>query len=190
MRLQLKITLKLLVAFLIVSGGTYFIFQRYIAPRKQEAASFKIVRTQLSTNTQIANYAASQGIQPPFLLHFFATWCKPCNAEHPWLLYMNKQYNIPIIAVLFRDSPAAFASWSKSHEPYFQHLIMSPEPALVQRLGIRGIPSSFVFMPNKQVARLDFNIQSKKIVDAIANQLLQEDKVAEESTQQEQIAQK
>lgn len=158
-----------------ISGGGYLVYKQY-TKQQGSAYPFTVVTSRLKTNEQVALYAESQGIKPPFILHFFATWCKPCNAEHPWLLKLHNEHNIPIIAVLFHDSPMEFARWSKQHEPYFDQLIMSPEPELIQTLQVNGIPSSFVFLPSKQVARVGFNIDGSEVVEAMAKQLKQMEK--------------
>lgn len=37
------------------------------------------------------------------ILNVFASWCPPCEVEHPLLLELSKQYDIPIYGIAFKD---------------------------------------------------------------------------------------
>jgi len=51
----------------------------------------------------VRSLAEAAGAQP-VLVNFFASWCPPCEVEHPVLMEMAAQ-GIPIVGVAYKDAP-------------------------------------------------------------------------------------
>mgnify|MGYP005739604321 FL=1 len=49
-----------------------------------------------------------------YIVNFFASWCKPCLAEHPLLMEMKKK-GVKIIGINFRDDEENFKEWINEH---------------------------------------------------------------------------
>lgn len=79
----------------------------------------------------------------PVILHFWASWCRPCRAELPELAVWRAQHpKVPFIAISLDQNISDARSYLNQ-----QHL---PFPALVgnmndaMQLGVRGLPTTIV----------------------------------------------
>ena len=78
------------------------------------------------------------------LINFWASWCAPCRKEHPFLLKLNKEKNIVMLGVNFKDN--------KDHANFFLKQFGNPYDSLtVDKLGknsinfgVYGIPESIL----------------------------------------------
>jgi len=80
----------------------------------------------------------------PFILHLWASWCPPCQAELPEFSHWVSQHpDITIIPVSLDrsiDEAAAFISAQKLNIP-----ALLTDPGQAQKLGVRGLPTTLVF---------------------------------------------
>ncbi len=83
------------------------------------------------------------------IVSFWATWCLPCQKEHPALQKLKdelKDYNIQIIAIS-TDSPRSLAKVKKyvrSHKKYKFVFLLDPDREFAQQLLVTEIPHTFV----------------------------------------------
>ncbi len=84
-----------------------------------------------------------QTIQGPTLVNFFASWCTPCQVEHPALMALKAQ-GVRIVGVAYRDKPAdAQALLERSGDPFVETLADRDGSAGVE-FGISGVPETFL----------------------------------------------
>ena len=57
-----------------------------------------------------------------YIVNFFASWCKPCLAEHPLLMKLQSK-GMQIIGINFRDDEDNFTQWINEHGNPFFHII-------------------------------------------------------------------
>lgn len=79
--------------------------------------------------------------QGPALLHFWATWCKPCREELPSLLAFSRREGLPLVAVNVGEAPEAVHRYFDGEVP--------PEVALGEKgvtgaLGFSLLPQTFL----------------------------------------------
>ena len=81
-----------------------------------------------------------------YIVNFFASWCKPCLAEHPLLMEMKKK-GVKIIGINFRDDEENFKEWINEHGNPFEY-ILRDDGTIAYEMGLIGVPETF-FVVNK-----------------------------------------
>ena len=80
----------------------------------------------------------------PVLVNFFASWCRPCKQEHPHLMKLSEQIDVPFYGIAFTDTAqAASAFLAEDGNPYDQ-VALDNNAKLAVEFGISGIPATFV----------------------------------------------
>ena len=85
-----------------------------------------------------------------YIVNFFASWCKPCLAEHPLLMEMKKK-GITIIGINFRDDEDNFKEWINEHGNPFEY-ILRDDGTIAYEMGLIGVPETF-FIVNKKIQK-------------------------------------
>jgi len=88
------------------------------------------------------------------VLNFFATWCIPCQREHPELLKFAQQHktrdDARVLQVIFDDTRAAARGFAADH-PVPWPVIADPDGQVALDFGVRGPPESFIIAPDGTV---------------------------------------
>ena len=78
------------------------------------------------------------------LVNFFATWCKPCREEHPFIKRLAKENNIKIIGINYKDNPEDAIKWlNELGNPYYD-VILDLNGRIGIDWGVYGIPETFI----------------------------------------------
>ena len=85
-----------------------------------------------------------------YIVNFFASWCKPCLAEHPLLMEM-KNKGVKIIGINFRDDEENFKEWINEHGNPFEY-ILRDDGTIAYEMGLIGVPETF-FIFNKKIQK-------------------------------------
>ncbi|PAE22034.1 thiol-disulfide oxidoreductase ResA [Robertmurraya siralis] len=105
------------------------------------------------------------------LLNFWATWCKPCEREMP---YMDKQYqenkeeDVQILAVNIGESDVVVNEFIKKHDLTFP--ILNDKKQEVQTVyGIGNLPITFLIAPDGNVVNVHEGeiINEQVVIDMI-----------------------
>jgi cytochrome c biogenesis protein CcmG, thiol:disulfide interchange protein DsbE len=78
------------------------------------------------------------------LVNFFASWCTPCRAEHPYLKQLANEYNLPIIGIAWRDSAANITQMLKENGNPYRYAGIDMLDASAYGYGVEGLPESFL----------------------------------------------
>ena len=76
-----------------------------------------------------------------YVINFFASWCKPCLAEHPLLMELQSK-GIKIIGINFRDDKDNFISWIEKHGNPFEYIILD-DGNIFYEMGLIGVPETY-----------------------------------------------
>jgi len=85
------------------------------------------------------------------VVNFFASWCVPCQHEHPQLLAFNQRHqsagDASILGVVFEDDPASVRKFVADRGVDWP-MVMDPSGKIALDFGVRGPPESFLIDPN------------------------------------------
>lgn len=94
----------------------------------------------LTTGRPVALAEAAKG---PVLVNLFASWCAPCEIEHPELMRL-KAAGVPIVGVAYKDAPENSTAFiTKLGDPFRGKLIDRDGRAGLE-FGVTGVPETFL----------------------------------------------
>ncbi len=100
------------------------------------------------------------------LVNFFATWCKPCRDEHPYLKKLSDEKRLKIIGINYKDDSKRAVKWlEKLGNPYSSVLVDS-NARLGIDWGVYGLPETFIVNSNGVIKYRLVGPISKKNYDA------------------------
>lgn len=77
------------------------------------------------------------------MVNFFASWCVPCRAEHPFLTELAEETGVPLYGINHRDKPEDAAAWLEElGNPYSRIGADSGRGAV--EWGVSGVPETFI----------------------------------------------
>lgn len=83
----------------------------------------------------------------PVLVNTFASWCAPCEIEHPVLVDLKKQ-GVRIVGVAYRDAPDNTKAFlGRLGDPYAEKLV-DREGRNGIELGVTGVPETYLVGPD------------------------------------------
>ena len=95
---------------------------------------------ELTSGTPTAIRATSQG---PILVNFFASWCAPCEVEHPQLMALKAQ-GVTVVGIAYKDAPANTQAFlTRLGDPFALHLVDRDGRAGLE-FGVTGVPETYL----------------------------------------------
>jgi cytochrome c biogenesis protein CcmG, thiol:disulfide interchange protein DsbE len=113
------------------------------------------------------------------IVNFFATWCKPCRDEHPYIKKLSIIQNIKTVGINYKDNNNKTKQWlSKSGNPY-SIIAIDKKGTIAIDWGVYGIPETFIIDSNGIIKYRHVGPINKKIYKKIVlmlNELQNESK--------------
>ncbi|MBS0331814.1 MAG: DsbE family thiol:disulfide interchange protein [Proteobacteria bacterium] len=79
----------------------------------------------------------------PVLVNFFASWCGPCQIEHPVLMDLHARH-VRIIGVAYKDDPQNTKAFlARLGDPFAETLVDRDGRAGIE-FGVSGVPETYV----------------------------------------------
>ncbi len=84
--------------------------------------------------------AAADG---PIVINFFASWCAPCEIEHPVLIGLKKR-GVRLVGVAYKDSaPKSQAFLDRLGDP-FREVLTDRDGRAGIEFGVTGVPETYL----------------------------------------------
>lgn len=84
------------------------------------------------------------------VVNFFATWCVPCQVEHPELVRFTDEHRddglVQVVSVAFQDDPAVIRRFFAERGGEWPVVVGDTGPTALS-FGVTGVPESYVVSP-------------------------------------------
>lgn len=79
----------------------------------------------------------------PILVNFFASWCAPCEVEHPQLMALKAQ-GVKVVGIAYKDAPANTQAFlGRLGDPFAERLVDRDGRAGLE-FGVTGVPETYL----------------------------------------------
>ena len=86
------------------------------------------------------------------LVNFFATWCKPCRAEHKFIQRFSEEKKIKVIGINYKDNPKKAIQWLKKLGNPYSNIAIDKRGDIAIDWGVYGITETF-FINSKGIIK-------------------------------------
>jgi len=86
-----------------------------------------------------------------WLFNVWATWCVSCRAEHATLVNLNKQIDVPIVGLDWKDETAAAQQWLRSLGNPYEAVAFDSTGRTAIDWGVYGAPETYLIDQQGQV---------------------------------------
>lgn len=104
-----------------------------------------------------------------FALNIFASWCKPCEAEHPFLIELSQQYGLPLYGVALKDDPDKLAAFLQRLGNPYRDIGYDNAGLLPSGLGVAGVPTTIIANSDLEILYIHEGPITRSVID---NQIL------------------
>ncbi len=85
------------------------------------------------------------------LVNFFASWCGPCRVEHPLLMQMAAESDIPLLGVNYKDAPDQAKAWLVELGDPFGRIGIDDDGRAAIDWGVYGVPETYLVDEKGQI---------------------------------------
>ena len=78
------------------------------------------------------------------IINFWASWCLPCEVEHPILMGLSKKSDFIIIGVNYKDTEEGSARFLNEKGNPYDLVVIDDEGMMGIEMGLTGVPETFV----------------------------------------------
>ena len=79
-----------------------------------------------------------------WLLNVWASWCTSCKEEHPVLMGLSREAQVPLIGFNYQDQAEAGRAWLAQQGDPYRLTVTDPDGRAGLDLGVVGVPETFV----------------------------------------------
>ena len=79
-----------------------------------------------------------------YLINIWASWCLPCKKEHAFLLDLNKNYNLVMIGINYKDNIENAKSFILNLGNPYDFIIKDYKGFIAIELGAYGVPETYL----------------------------------------------
>ena len=78
------------------------------------------------------------------IINFWASWCLPCEVEHPILMGLSKKSDFVIIGINYKDTEEGSAQFLNEKGNPYDLIIIDDKGKMGIEMGLTGVPETFV----------------------------------------------
>jgi len=82
------------------------------------------------------------------LVNFWASWCAPCQIEHPQLMRLAREPGLHLVGIAYKDAPENARRFLARNGVPFQAVGMDSTGRTAIDFGVYGVPESFIVGPD------------------------------------------
>lgn len=99
------------------------------------------------TTGKVVSFDEARG--KPIVVNFWATWCVPCYAEHPYLVQAARQYGdqVLFLGVVYEDEEEAVNRFLRQYGRSYP-VVQDYEGRAAIAYGVYGVPETFFIGPD------------------------------------------
>lgn len=171
-------------ATFIILGALFFIALKAGDPSRlpsaligKPAPKFDLPALQTADGAAIKSQSvtsAGLGEGKPAIVHFFASWCGPCKAEHPVVMALAEQLRredlpVSLYGINYKDSESAAQRFlGRYGDPYTKIGVDGTGRTAID-FGVYGVPETFVISADGKIA---FRQAGPLTEDVVAGKIL------------------
>lgn len=80
----------------------------------------------------------------PWVLNVWASWCVPCQVEHPLVTLLARDGGVPVVGLNYKDKPEDATRWLSRHGDPYTLVLADRAGAVGIDYGVYGVPETFV----------------------------------------------
>tara|TARA_B100000614_G_scaffold185750_1_gene166527 strand:- start:7477 stop:7998 length:522 start_codon:yes stop_codon:yes gene_type:complete len=84
-------------------------------------------------------------------VNLFASWCAPCEAEHPRLTALAEAHPGQVYGVLYKDTPANGRKFLEELGNPYADIVLDPSGQGGLDFGLTGVPETFVISADGEI---------------------------------------
>ena len=108
------------------------------------------------------------------LVNFWGTWCVACRAEHPTLMWMSQNLDVPLYGINFNDTPEHALDYLAQEGNPFKALGEAKTARTKIDWGVYGAPETFIIDGNGVVVHRYAGPITRRILDQTIMPLIAE----------------
>jgi cytochrome c biogenesis protein CcmG/thiol:disulfide interchange protein DsbE len=110
----------------------------------------------------------------PYVLNVWGTWCFACREEHPTLVKLASQTDVPIVGLDWKDERDLAQQWLAQLGNPYTHVAFDTEGRAAIDWGVYGAPETFLVSSNgvvltKHVGPMTDKVWREKFMPLLAN---------------------
>lgn len=88
----------------------------------------------------------------PVVLNVFASWCAPCEIEHPLLMQLSARPDVTVVGIAYKDKPANTRAFLARLGNPFDAIGSDATGRAVIDWGVYGVPETYVIDAEGKIA--------------------------------------